>query len=342
MELIEWQLVTDGVRWDLVPVKTDPESGEQEVSKQELRVKDEDMYSEDDLDLLGRQFLDKIRLTGLKPVRSPRGPSKSGRLHKRTRPQPPSTPSLSSLPRYVSENSRQGSATQTSEMKSADSQTREVMDIVPATLPAVVGTSGSSAESMTSGTRTSRDSSSSSSMMSLVGGASSHMPYAGMGSLALIAQGGGAAVVPGGTMGFHVTRTMLPLKAEPPQEDVDMTEPEHHTTTRSLESGRSVRYSRSVSRRSRQDSSPGNSDDDSRYSDARSRNQSHKSEALAQIVKVSPLCRFKLHSVPSIVGVVWPSPNRAERHAPTARVAGPNGTSAARVPGPRTSGCHGA
>jgi hypothetical protein len=91
MELIEWQLVTDGVRWDLVPVKTDPESREQEVSKQELRVKDEYMYSEDDLDLLGRQFLDKIRLTGLKPVRSPRGPSESGRLHKRTRPQPLST-----------------------------------------------------------------------------------------------------------------------------------------------------------------------------------------------------------------------------------------------------------
>jgi hypothetical protein len=190
------------------------------------------MYSEDDLDLLGRQFLDKIRLTGLKPVRSSRGPSESGRLHKRTRPQPPSTPSLSSLPLYVSENSRQGSATQTSEMKSADSQTCEAMDIVPATLPAVVGTSGSSAESRTSGTRTSRHSSSSSSMMSLGGGASSHMPYAGMGSLALIAQGGGAAVVPGGTMGFHVTRTMLPLKAEPPQDDVDMTEPERHTTTR--------------------------------------------------------------------------------------------------------------
>jgi hypothetical protein len=68
------------------PVKTDPESREQEGSKQELRVKVEDMYSEYDLDLLGRQFLDKIRLTGLKPARMPRGPIESGRLHKRTRP----------------------------------------------------------------------------------------------------------------------------------------------------------------------------------------------------------------------------------------------------------------
>jgi hypothetical protein len=35
-------------------------------------------------------------------------------------------------------------------------------------------------------------------------------------------------------MGFHVTRTMLLLKVEPPQDDVDMTEPEHHATTRSV------------------------------------------------------------------------------------------------------------
>ncbi|OWY98406.1 hypothetical protein PHMEG_00030842, partial [Phytophthora megakarya] len=123
--------------------------------------------------LLGREFVLRLRMSGLLGLRSPRGSPSNEPDPKRPQHVPPrpvslSTPSLSSLPSYHSSDTNNQSVVTLSETMSSiqNVSSRAGSDFVPS----LFGTSGGSIESTrsgTSGSKSSQDASSSSSVWSL-------------------------------------------------------------------------------------------------------------------------------------------------------------------------------
>ncbi|POM79856.1 LOW QUALITY PROTEIN: Hypothetical protein PHPALM_2377, partial [Phytophthora palmivora] len=234
VELVEWRLVTAGVSFKLSSEDHAAPSVQEQTPRLENHKEDGDgdlLMTDYDADLLGRQFVLRFKVTGLRMSRSPRGSSDSEPQSKRSqhgppRPQVPSTPSalstpsLSSLPAYKSSTnaSLQNSTPLNSMSNGRESLEMEAKDAVPDLVPSVIGTSRASDESTASGAETSYGSSSSSSMRS-------HGQQ--VGALALVAQSA-SGFTTAGDLGFQVTRTVIPHKLAPvDQEDVEMASSVH-------------------------------------------------------------------------------------------------------------------
>ncbi|GMF36878.1 unnamed protein product [Phytophthora fragariaefolia] len=139
-------------------------------------------------DLLGRNYVLRLRMTGLRPVRSSDGSTTGEPNSKRRQYRPPREYLLTSLPSVLpsSSSSRMESIqdTRTSSRQDAD------------TLPSQVGTTdGSSLVATTSGLYASRNSSSGSSSAALGYTAGSQMQYAGYGPMVMSAQAFGTALI---------------------------------------------------------------------------------------------------------------------------------------------------
>ncbi|POM68476.1 LOW QUALITY PROTEIN: Hypothetical protein PHPALM_15360 [Phytophthora palmivora] len=216
VELVEWRMVIAGVSFKLNSEDHAAPSVQEQVPRLEYHKEDGDgnlLMTDYNADLLGRQFVLRFRVTGLRISRSPRGSSDGEPQSKRSqhgppRPQVPSTPSalstpsLSSLPAYKSSTSisLQNSTPLNSMSNGRESLEMEAQDAVPDLVSSVIGTSRASDESTASGAQTSYGSSSSSSMRSL---------GQQVGALALVAQSasGFTATV---DLGFQATRTVIP------------------------------------------------------------------------------------------------------------------------------------
>ncbi|OWY99290.1 hypothetical protein PHMEG_00029732 [Phytophthora megakarya] len=200
--------------------------------------------------LLGREFVLRLRMSGLRGLRSPRGSPSSEPDPKRQQHVPPrpvslSTPSLSSLPSYHSSDSNSQSVVAPSETMSSiqNVSSRAGSDFVPSLL----GTSGGSIESTRSGTRL---------KMNHRLRPCGHLgnPQLGtslQGVCSMTAQGG--AVQANTQMGMQVVQTILPpppVMAEP--DDVVMSESGEF----SIQSERRSRHSRTRRPHRRKDHSP--------------------------------------------------------------------------------------
>ncbi|GMF57087.1 unnamed protein product [Phytophthora fragariaefolia] len=155
------------------------------------------LMTDHEFDLLGRNYILRLRMTGLRPVWSSEGSSTGEPNSKRRQYHPPRKDLLTSLPSVLPSSS-------SSIMESIqDARTSSSQDADK--LPSQVGrTDGSSLVATTSGSYASRNSSS---------GSSSAV-------LGLLER-----VVGGGEMGFYVTRETIPermIKAEVDQDDVEM------------------------------------------------------------------------------------------------------------------------
>ncbi|POM66894.1 Hypothetical protein PHPALM_17174 [Phytophthora palmivora] len=234
VELVEWRMVIAGVSFQVNFEDHVAQSVQEQVPRLEYHKEDGDgdlLMTDYDADLLGREFVLRFRVTGLRISRSPRGSSDGEPQSKRSqhgppRPQTPSTPSalstpsLPSLPAYKSSAGTllQNSTPLNSMSNGRESLEMEAKDAVPDSIPSVIGTSRASDESTASGAQTSYGSSSSSSMRSL---------GQQVGALALVAQSasGFTAVW---DLGFQVTRTVVPHRlVAVDQEDVEMASSVH-------------------------------------------------------------------------------------------------------------------
>ncbi|EGZ11341.1 hypothetical protein PHYSODRAFT_338054 [Phytophthora sojae] len=206
VELVEWRLVIAGVPFKVNSEDHAAPSAQEQAPRLDYHKEDGDgdlLMTDYDADLLGRQFVLRFRVTGLRISGSPRGSSdgepRSKRIqHGPPRPQVPSTPSalstpsLSSLPAYKSSTgaSLQNSTPLNSVSNGRDSLEAEAKDATPGAVPSVTGTSRASDESTASGVQTS---------------------YAA------------------GDFGFQVTRTVIPSRiVSADQDDVEMASSVHY------------------------------------------------------------------------------------------------------------------
>ncbi|OWY92463.1 hypothetical protein PHMEG_00038537, partial [Phytophthora megakarya] len=179
-DLIEWRQVAFGVTFQVADIQ------DGSLVSQDYHAEDADgdlLMTDHEAGLLGREFVLRLRMSGLRGLRSPRGSASSEPDPKRPQHVPPhpvslSTPSLSSLPSYHSSDTNNQSAVTVNETMSSiqNVSSRAGSDFVSS----LFGTSGRSIESTrsgTSGSKSSQDESSSSSVWSLGQPAASHMPF---------------------------------------------------------------------------------------------------------------------------------------------------------------------
>jgi hypothetical protein len=216
-ELIEWRQMLVEAKFKIRPgLNARYESGRPPILEYHAEDADGDLLMTDyEFGLLGRNYVLRLRQTGLRPARSTEGSSVGEPSSKRRQYHPPREKDLlASLPSTLppSSTSRDASA--------QDDRTSSNLDAD--TVPSQVGTTdGASYATTTSGSSTSRNSSSGSSSVTLGYSAGSHMPYAG--PMVMTAQAGG--VDAGGDMGFHITQEPVPerkVKLEVDQDDVEM------------------------------------------------------------------------------------------------------------------------
>ncbi|GMF47682.1 unnamed protein product [Phytophthora fragariaefolia] len=208
VEQIEWRQLVVGAKFKIVP-----SLDVQEISERPpiLEYHAEDtkgaiLMTDHEFDLLGRNYVLCLRMTGLRPVRSSEGSSTGEPNSKRRQYHPPREDLLTSLPSVLTSSS-------SSRMKSIqNARTSSSQDAD--TLPSQIGTTdGSSLVGTTSGSYASRNGSSGSSSAALGYSAASHMHYAGYGPMVMSAQASGS-VVGGGEMGFYVTQETIPERRQ--------------------------------------------------------------------------------------------------------------------------------
>ncbi|GMF29230.1 unnamed protein product [Phytophthora fragariaefolia] len=204
VQLIEWRQLVVGAKFKIVPsLDVQEVSGRPPILGYHAEDTEGDLLMTDhEFDLLGRNYVLRLRMTGLRPVRSSEGSSTVEPNSKRRQYHPPREALLTSLPSVLPSSS-------SSRMESIqDTRTSSSQDVD--TLPSQVGTTdGSSLVATTSGSYASRNSSSGSSSAALGYSAAPHMPYAGYGPMVMFAQASGG-VVGGGEMGFYVTKETIP------------------------------------------------------------------------------------------------------------------------------------
>ncbi|OWZ01198.1 hypothetical protein PHMEG_00027471 [Phytophthora megakarya] len=281
-ELIEWRQVVVGVTFQVLSIPDEPLS----IQDYHTQYADRDLLMMDhEAGLLGRGFVLRLRMSGLRGLRYPRGspsrePDPERLQHAPPRPVSLSTSSLSSLPSYhLSDTNSQSVVTLTETMSSiqnVSSRAGSDFDFVPS----LFGTSGGSIESTcsgTSGSKSSQDESSSSSVWSLGQTAAGHMPLRAYAPMVMTAQGG--AVQANAQMGMKVVQTVLP---PPPGmaevDDVVMSESGEVATQNEHRS----RHSRARRSQRRNDNSPdglsGGSDSEISRPDAKASSRRTHSE----------------------------------------------------------------
>ncbi|OWY93110.1 hypothetical protein PHMEG_00037613, partial [Phytophthora megakarya] len=324
-ELIEWRQVAYGVPFQVVDVQDGP------LLIQDYHAEDADgdlLMADHEAGLLGREFILRLRMSGLRGLRSPRGSPSSEPDPKRPQHVPPrpvslSTPSLSSLPSYHSSVSNQSVVTLNETMSSIQNvSSRAGSDFVPS----LFGTSGGSMESTrsgTSGSKSSQDESPSSSVWSLGQPAAGHMPFRVYAPMVMTAQGG--AIQANTPMGMQVVQTILP---PPPVmaklDDVVMSE----SGEVSIQSERRSRHSRTRRSHRRKDHSPDgpSSGSDSEASHSRRKDtMSHRSSRKTSSRRThSASNAFRAFQSIGSIRHVWGVPSRPEYDAPDSRSFGPH------------------
>ncbi|KAE9009321.1 hypothetical protein PR002_g15649 [Phytophthora rubi] len=266
VEMLEWQQVTakasgrsvlpEGVKSERPP-RLDYHAEDAEG----------DLYMNDyESDLLGREFVMRLRALGIRTTRSPRGSSQSEPYAKRPQAHPPQPPSLSSLPLYAS--SGTGPSTVPPSEVNAGAQMSVSRKTESNSVPSqsdVSGQSSVSQRSFVTGSLSSRDESSGSSMWSYEGG---HMPYVGYHPMVMTAHGASGFEPSGPEMGMYVQQTIIPpvQESKPDVGDVDMSDSERDVKTVKTFQRRTHRKDRRPDT-----SSDGESSDDSYYSRRRER-----------------------------------------------------------------------
>ncbi|KAE9065506.1 hypothetical protein PF005_g28349 [Phytophthora fragariae] len=266
VEMLEWQQVTakasgrfvlpEGVKSERPP-RVDYHAEDAEG----------DLFMNDhESDLLGREFVMRLRTLGIRTTRSPRGSSQSEPDAKRPQAHPPQPPSLSSLPLYAS--SGTGPSTVPPSEVNAVAQMSVSRKTESNSVPDqsdVSGQSSVSQRSFATGSLSSRDESSGSSMWSYEVG---HMPYVGYFPIVMTAHGASGFVPSGPEMGMYVQQTIIPpvQESKPDVGDVDMSDSERDVKTVKTSQRRTHRKD------CRPDtSSDGEYSDDSYYSKRRER-----------------------------------------------------------------------
>ncbi|EGZ21098.1 hypothetical protein PHYSODRAFT_255368 [Phytophthora sojae] len=289
-ELIEWRELASGVPFKIVLDAPDvqdltgPNAGNTgSTPQQPVRASILDYHAEDndgdllmsdyEAGLLGREFVLRLRVAGLRRTRSPQGSSTGEPDSKRPQYGPPrpssiqsassilsvplvSTPSLSSLPSYHASR-ESGRASGTGALVQFGPTSRLPSDLDSS----LFGTTAGSNEltfSAASGARSSRGSSPSSSLWS-GHDAARHMSAIGYGPMVTTAQAG---MIQSGTGGgtVEITRSALPRPSTAvDQDDVVMSESDR-TTVRSDRRSRASSDPRTTSRREKRSPSPSESD----------------------------------------------------------------------------------
>lgn len=167
-----------------------------------------------EMDQLGRQFVLRLRITGLHISNNPSGSLTDKRGAKRAQHAPPvplmpstasslSTPSLIYLPFWYPSSE---ASVQDGSLRTASSH---ISDSVPSLVDLFRSSDGSSCSTQSSA-QSFANTSSNSSLLSLRRSATKHMPYTGSGGVALIAENARAqGAVSGMGAGFTVTRTVF-------------------------------------------------------------------------------------------------------------------------------------
>ncbi|OWY96313.1 hypothetical protein PHMEG_00033448, partial [Phytophthora megakarya] len=267
--LIEWRQVAFGVTFQVVDIQDGP------LVIQNYHAEDADgdlLITDHEAGLLDREFVLRLRMSGLRGLRSPRASPISGPDPKRPQHVPPrpvslSTPSLSSQPSYhSSDTNSQSAVTLSSTMSSIQNvSSRAGSDFVRS----LFGTSGGSIESTRSGTSGSKvvqDDSSSLSVWSLGQPAAGHMPFRLYAPMVMTAQGGAVQA------NTHMIRQMVQTILPPPPvmaelDDVVMAE----SGAVNIQSERRSRHSRARRPHRRKDHSSNGSSSGSESEASRSR-----------------------------------------------------------------------
>ncbi|KAE8876547.1 hypothetical protein PF003_g39350 [Phytophthora fragariae] len=269
-ELTEWRTLCVGATLKVTPA-IEQEAEVEETPFLDYHAEDQDgdlLMNDYEINLLGRSYVLRLYLTGLRPARSATSssagePPSKRQQHRPPRPEDP----LASLP---------------SELPSTATSDHEDSSMVPISdpVPSLVGTTDGSARGTTSESLISRNSSPGSSSTSLESGGGAHMPLAVYGPMVMSARTAGSSVLGSGDLGYYLTRqTITPeQRIMPDQDDVVMTEPEVAVSAKISEAPESRRRKpdRISNRRHSSSESESESDQSRRRRSSRSRRSSSK------------------------------------------------------------------
>ncbi|EGZ25892.1 hypothetical protein PHYSODRAFT_256052 [Phytophthora sojae] len=264
LELVEWRSRVVGATFKITSVlkaqaSETPES--EQASIQDYHAEDQDgdlLITDYDLGLLGREYVLRLKLTGLRPARSP-GP-------------------IASLNRSANNTIQPGRRTSSRGDVVQAEEAAPIQEYASSDpVPSLVGTSGSPEASLygtMSGSNPSRNSSASSSSIGLGFSAGAHVPPSTYGPMAMSIQAGRPGfAVGGGAVGYYVTQRVVSKRAvEVDQDDVEMAESVQTSKSRT---DRSRTKSSSRHRRHRYESESG-SESSSESGTSSARNRRHR------------------------------------------------------------------
>ncbi|EGZ13526.1 hypothetical protein PHYSODRAFT_246104 [Phytophthora sojae] len=257
VELIEWRELVVGATFKILPaLEAQAKTEKPPIMDYHTEDADGDLLMNDYELLLGRTYVLCLRLTGLRPIRSPSGSSPGEPAHKRLQHAPPRAESSLASPPSQFESLP-------SEFPSAEESARDApaRGATSDPVPSIVGTSDRASYGATSESYVSRNTTSDPSTSTLGYSAASHFPLPQLGSLAMSARGPVGVSVGAGDVGFYVTREVVP-KREPTPDQADanlarLDEVASRATSRTRTATRSRTH-----RRSRRDSLSSGSDSD--------------------------------------------------------------------------------
>ncbi|EGZ18086.1 hypothetical protein PHYSODRAFT_331950 [Phytophthora sojae] len=216
VELIEWRELVVGATFKILPaLEAQAKTEKPPIMDYHAEDADGDLLMSDYELLLGRAYVLRLRLTGLRPIRSPSGSSTGESVPKRPQHAPPRAESSLASPPSQFESLP-------SEFPSAEESARDApaRGATSDPVPSIVGTSDRASYGATSESYVSRNTTSDSSTSTLGYSAASHMAMPQLGSLAMSARGPVGVSVGAGDVGFYVTREVVP-KREPIPDQAD-------------------------------------------------------------------------------------------------------------------------
>ncbi|KAE8903547.1 hypothetical protein PF005_g21282 [Phytophthora fragariae] len=269
-ELTEWRTLCVGATLKVTPA-LEREAEVEDTPFLDYHAEDQDgdlLMNDYEVNLLGRSYVLRLRMTGLRPARSTTSssvgePPSKRQQHRPPRPEDP----LASLP---------------SELPSTATSDQEDPSTVPTSdpVPSLVGTTDRSARGTTSESLVSRNSSPGSSSTSLESGGEAHMPLATYGPMVMSTRTSGSGMPGGGDLGYYLTSQVITPERSilPDQEDVIMADPEVAVSTKPGEAreSRRRRSDRVSNRRHSSSESESESDRSRHRRSSRSRRSSSK------------------------------------------------------------------
>ncbi|KAE8909038.1 hypothetical protein PF005_g27544 [Phytophthora fragariae] len=223
-ELTEWRTLCVGATLKVNPA-LEREADVEDTPFMDYHAEDQDgefLMNDYEVNLLGRSYVLRLRMTGLRPARSTTSssvgePPSKRQQHRPPRPEDP----LASLP---------------SELSSTATSDQEDLSTVPISdpVPSLVGTTDGAARGTTSESLVSRNSSPGSSSTSFETGGGAHMPLAAYGPMVMSARTSGSGMPGGGDLGYYLTSKAITSERRilPDQEDVIMADPEVAVNTK--------------------------------------------------------------------------------------------------------------